>query len=220
MPTIGFSKSPSPKPTARSMARLGERTALAVMARLRELRGIVLLLESRLEVVVARRVPAPRLRSGRPGLWRPVARLPLQVPLERGRDRRQHPAPRIDDVPLRFDREATDRQNGNAARRWFRGSAWRDSTATPRLPVTASLTASLLPSSSRRSGRNFWRRKCALTAIGVPEPGSRRMKRCPERLARPIRRRRASGCDTAVHHHPCRLTSPPTRGNRIVPVCF
>ena len=34
-PTIGFSKSPSPKPTARSIARLGERATPAVIRRLR-----------------------------------------------------------------------------------------------------------------------------------------------------------------------------------------
>src|SRR4029453_6167310 len=38
-PTIGFSKSPSPKPTARSMARLGERATPWVMRRERRLTG-------------------------------------------------------------------------------------------------------------------------------------------------------------------------------------
>ena len=36
-PTIGFSKSPSPKPTARSIARLGERATPWVMRRERRL---------------------------------------------------------------------------------------------------------------------------------------------------------------------------------------
>jgi hypothetical protein len=36
-PTIGFSKSPSPKPTARSIARFGERATPWVMSRLRRL---------------------------------------------------------------------------------------------------------------------------------------------------------------------------------------
>ena len=40
-PTMGFSKSPSPNPTARSIARLGERAVPSVMRRLRLLRGIV-----------------------------------------------------------------------------------------------------------------------------------------------------------------------------------
>jgi len=36
-PTIGFSKSPFPKPTARNIARLGERAIPAVIVRLRAL---------------------------------------------------------------------------------------------------------------------------------------------------------------------------------------
>ena len=36
-PTMGFSKSPSPKPTARSIARFGERATPLVMDRLRQL---------------------------------------------------------------------------------------------------------------------------------------------------------------------------------------
>jgi len=40
MPTIGFPKSPSPKPTARSMARLGARWTPSVMALLLSLLGI------------------------------------------------------------------------------------------------------------------------------------------------------------------------------------
>ncbi len=39
-PTIGLSKSPSPKPTARSIARFGERATPCVMMRLRRLLGI------------------------------------------------------------------------------------------------------------------------------------------------------------------------------------
>ena len=39
-PTIGLSKSPSPKPTARSIARLGERATPWVMMRLRRLLGM------------------------------------------------------------------------------------------------------------------------------------------------------------------------------------
>src|SRR6187455_2756665 len=40
-PTIGLSKSPSPKPTARSMARFGERATPWVMRRERRLAGVV-----------------------------------------------------------------------------------------------------------------------------------------------------------------------------------
>ena len=40
-PTMGFSKSPSPKPTARSMARLGERAMPCVMSRERRLNDMV-----------------------------------------------------------------------------------------------------------------------------------------------------------------------------------
>jgi hypothetical protein len=40
MPTMGFSKSPSPKPTARSMARLGERCTPWVTMRLLRLSGM------------------------------------------------------------------------------------------------------------------------------------------------------------------------------------
>src|SRR5690349_17232889 len=40
-PTIGFSKSPSPKPTARSMARFGERATPWVMRRERRFAGVV-----------------------------------------------------------------------------------------------------------------------------------------------------------------------------------
>jgi hypothetical protein len=39
-PTMGFSKSPSPNPTARSIARLGERAVPWVMSRLRLLRAM------------------------------------------------------------------------------------------------------------------------------------------------------------------------------------
>jgi hypothetical protein len=38
-PTMGFSKSPSPKPTARSIARLGERATPWVMSRERRFEG-------------------------------------------------------------------------------------------------------------------------------------------------------------------------------------
>ena len=40
-PTIGFSKSPSPKPTARNMARLGERATPCVMRRERRLNDML-----------------------------------------------------------------------------------------------------------------------------------------------------------------------------------
>ena len=39
-PTIGFSKSPSPKPTARSIARLGERATPCVISLERRLNDI------------------------------------------------------------------------------------------------------------------------------------------------------------------------------------
>ena len=39
-PTIGLSKSPSPNPTARSIARFGDRATPCVMIRLRRLFGI------------------------------------------------------------------------------------------------------------------------------------------------------------------------------------
>ena len=41
MPTMGLPKSPSPKPTARSMARLGARWTPSVMALLLSLLGMV-----------------------------------------------------------------------------------------------------------------------------------------------------------------------------------
>ncbi len=41
-PTMGLSKSPSPKPTARSMARLGERAGPCVMSLERRLLGVVM----------------------------------------------------------------------------------------------------------------------------------------------------------------------------------
>jgi hypothetical protein len=39
-PMIGFSKSPSPKPTARNIARFGERATPSVIVRLRRLLGM------------------------------------------------------------------------------------------------------------------------------------------------------------------------------------
>ena len=48
-PTIGFSKSPSPKPTARSIARFGERATPWVIRRERRFAGVVAMQWSSLE---------------------------------------------------------------------------------------------------------------------------------------------------------------------------
>ena len=62
-PTIGFSKSPSPKPTARSIARLGERATPCVIRR--ERRFIVVMACFRGEVRDVR-VPGPAILRARP----------------------------------------------------------------------------------------------------------------------------------------------------------
>ena len=64
-PTIGFSKSPSPKPTARSIARFGERAMPCVMSFERRLWGMVLLREG----TVARPEDSTRRRFGSQAVW-------------------------------------------------------------------------------------------------------------------------------------------------------
>ena len=68
MPMIGFSKSPSPKPTARNMARLGERWTPAVMAaeRSMEARGTP---ESNLPIRRKRVQGGRRQAVGTAGNW-------------------------------------------------------------------------------------------------------------------------------------------------------
>src|SRR5437773_566752 len=93
-PTIGLPKSRSPKPTARSMARLGERWTPSVMVRLRSSRGMAEInpwrrgcrsRDRHRESAARARVPAAR-RALRP---RPLADRPLRP----GRTRTPRVAP-------------------------------------------------------------------------------------------------------------------------------
>ena len=71
--------------------------------------------------------------------------------------------------------------------------ACRERMATPKCTATASLIASLLPSSSSRSGTKDCCRKNRSVDSRVPEPASRRMKRSPCKALSAIRLRPEKG---------------------------